>query len=543
MTEAGETSGMFRSGSISVTDTTKPVVNDGRLSWGRGDTLEARYGDVNSVDTTSDTALALEIATVGKVIFYEDTLYVDDVDTYLTVDRLYVAVHDTDENRNPQLRDTVSVIVYVGNDVNGMILDTETFILTESAETTGVFTDNSGRILTDTVAPAVGDGMLSWGLSDTLFVKYSDITGTTEDTFDTALALQASTDGIVQLYEDANYTDDVDTYLTRDAMFMVVYDTDENRNPAAVETVTVTVYVGNGTAEGADALGLVIDTETLRLTEVGETTGIFRSGSVMLTDTTKPVVNDGRISWGRGDTLYASYLDANDVTDTGFDTALALEIATTGKVIVYEDANYVDDVDTYLTRDAMYIAVHDTDENRNPQLKDTVSVTVYVGNGALEGGDASGLVLDTQTLTVTESGETTGVFQSGAIALTDTEKPVVENSRVSWGRGDTLSVTYKDITGTSEDTVDTALALEIASVARLQIFENAGYSDDVDTFLTRDQMLVVVSDTDENRNPQLRDTISVVVYVGNGSPGGGATGLVIDTDRLTLTETSETSGI
>jgi hypothetical protein len=50
-------------------------------------------------------------------------------------------------------------------------------------------------------------------------------------------------------------------------------------------------------------------------------------------------------------------------------------------VIFYEDANYGDVVDTYLTRDVAYIAVHDTDENRNPQLKDTVSVTVYVGNG------------------------------------------------------------------------------------------------------------------------------------------------------------------
>ena len=47
-----------------------------------------------------------------------------------------------------------------------------------------------------------------------------------------------------------------------------------------METIAVTVSVGNG---GQD--GIVMDTQTIILNEAGETSGVFRSGSVVLTDT------------------------------------------------------------------------------------------------------------------------------------------------------------------------------------------------------------------------------------------------------------------
>ena len=42
---------------------------------------------------------------------------------------------------------------------------------------------------------------------------------------------------MVQIYENSLYTDDIDTLLVRDAMFIVVFDTDENRQPQTVETI------------------------------------------------------------------------------------------------------------------------------------------------------------------------------------------------------------------------------------------------------------------------------------------------------------------
>lgn len=52
---------------------------------------------------------------------------------------------------------------------------------------------------------------------------------------------------------------------------------------AAADTVRVSVYVGNG-SPNAQA-GLVLDTETLVLNEAGETSGVFRSGAVVVEDT------------------------------------------------------------------------------------------------------------------------------------------------------------------------------------------------------------------------------------------------------------------
>jgi len=53
------------------------------------------------------------------------------------------------------------------------------------------------------------------------------------------------------------------TYATGDAIFIQVTDFDQNLNPALPDTLTVTVQVGNG------------DSETLRLTETGPSTGVF----------------------------------------------------------------------------------------------------------------------------------------------------------------------------------------------------------------------------------------------------------------------------
>src|SRR3989338_8857175 len=323
-------------------------------------------------------------------------------------------------------------------------------------------------------------------------------------------------------------------------MHVWVMDTDENRNPQMRDTVQVTVYVGNSYSEGGYAQGLVLDTDAITLTESSETSGIFRSDTVNLTDTKWPVVNDGVVSWGRADTLHVLYSNV---------TALALEIATTARAVLYEDAAYGDEVDTYFTRDFLYVAVHDTDENRNPQAKDTVQVVVYIGNGTAEGTASSGieaaaLVIDTQTLVLTESGETTGIFQSGAIPLTDTEKPVVENSRLSWGKSDTLHVTYTDVTGASETASDTALALEIPTAVAMQLYRDANYSDDVDTYLTRDVLYLAVYDTDENRNTHFNYSVQVTVYVGNNSIEGPDTrALILDTQTLVLTESGETTGV
>ncbi|MEK6536326.1 MAG: hypothetical protein AABZ63_02435, partial [Actinomycetota bacterium] len=446
-------------------------------------------------------------------------------------------------NRNPQAKETITITVYASA---GGLKDTETITLTESGETTGIFRSGAISIVdSDTAGQFVNNGRIGpTATGDTLHATYTDANGTAETRSDTALTVAlASTASLTEIFEDAGFTDVVDTLLTRDVMYIQVSDTDENNAGGTAETVYVTVYVGNGTAEGGYAASLILDTDIVVLTENGASNGSFRSVAVVVSDTIVPVVNDGRVSWGRNDTMFVIYNDENDVTDTSTDTALALEIATGATVTFYEDAGFTDGVDTYLTnKDVAYVEVVDRDENRNPNLKDTVTVTVYVGNGTNEGTSA-GLVLDTETLLLTESGETTGAFRSGAVALVDTEVPVTQNGKIAWGRGDTLHAAYTDVLGTSETASDTALALEIVSSSLTQIFEDGAFTDEVDTLLTRDILYVQVTDTDENRNPQSKDTVSVTVYVSNATGGGGAAGLVLDTEVLTLSEAGETGGV
>ncbi|MBI4179621.1 T9SS type A sorting domain-containing protein, partial [bacterium] len=539
LTETGETTGIFRSSAIAIIDTEFPLTSqNGRLALGLGDTLHVAYTDSNdATDVSVDTALVVDVPSASVAEFYEDAAFQDAPDTFLPRnDVVYIQIHDTDENRNPQSRDTVTVTVFVGNGLAeagglGLVIDTEVFILTEAGETSAMFR-SAAILLADTEYPIqVQNGRLTVGLDDTIHLAYTDSNFAADADFDTIHIVDAPVASVTQIFEDAGYSDEVDTLSTRDVLYAQVMDTDENRNPQAKDTVRVTVFVAD------HAAGLIIDTEVLILTEGGETTGTFRSGEVVVTDTTVPSVNDGVVSWGRSDTIHVRYEDVNS-PDTTSDTALAVEIVTVAQVLFYEDALITDPVDTYLTRDVMYLAVHDTDENLNPQARDTVTVTIYAGNGVSEGVNAGGLVLDTQTLVLTESGETTGVFLSDTITLTDTEFPVVENGRISWGRGDTMHVVYVDQTGVTESVFDTALAIEIPTKTFVQFYEDSGFIDDVDTYLTRDEMYIEVRDTDENRNPQLRDTVLVTVTVGNDTDGQ-----VIDVDTFVLTETSETSGV
>ncbi|OGH64005.1 MAG: hypothetical protein A3I06_11750 [Candidatus Lindowbacteria bacterium RIFCSPLOWO2_02_FULL_62_12] len=535
LTESAETSAVFRSDTVVLTDTLYPAVEDGRVSWGRQDTIHVKYVDVHtSTDSSADTALAIEIPTVARAVFYEDTAYGDEVDTFYTRDVTYIAVHDTDENRNPQMKDTVQVTVFVGNgttegtlsagiSLEGLVIDTQTLVLTESGETSGVFLSDA-LALTDTEFPVVENTRMSWGRTDTLHVTYTDITGLSEVAVDTALALETGTRMAIQLYEDSAYTDDVDTYLTKDVMYILVQDTDENRNPHVKDTIFVVVRVGN------DTNSEIVDSETIILTESSETGGIFLSGAIVLTDTVSPVPGDGILSWGLNDTTHVLYVDATDGTDVGFDTALAIEIRTPARVVLYEDQAFGDEVDTYFTRDYLYVAVHDTDENRNPQSVETTTVTVFVSDNAYN------IIIDTEVLLLTESGQTTGIFRSDTVVLTDTKLPLAGDGIISWGRSDTLHVAYTDPNFGTDTAFDTALALEITTAESVAFFA----FDNGDTFLLPDTMGLEVSDIDANLNPQTRDTVLVYVTSWNANRTDK---ILIDTETIVLTETSETSGV
>ena len=124
------------------------------------------------------------------------------------MDVALIQVIDTDENRNPQIKDTVTVRVRVGNAGTGSfgsIVDAEdTWVLTETGETTGIFRGSALNLL-DTIAGGANNGQLQVGLDDTLHLRYVDANSGGDDQSDTALIVDAPTAAVVIQFYDTTF--------------------------------------------------------------------------------------------------------------------------------------------------------------------------------------------------------------------------------------------------------------------------------------------------------------------------------------------------
>ncbi|MGA9162955.1 MAG: hypothetical protein WBZ31_00745, partial [Thiobacillus sp.] len=86
-----------------------------------------------------------------------------------------------------------------------------------------------------------------------------------------------------------------------DPVFIRVTDPDQNLNPAAPETISVTVTTASG------------DSETLTLTETGNSTGVF-TGYIQ-SSSSATTANNCTLEFSANQTLDASYTDPADATD------------------------------------------------------------------------------------------------------------------------------------------------------------------------------------------------------------------------------------
>src|SRR3989338_1619475 len=101
-------------------------------------------------------------------------------------------------------------------------------------------------------------------------------------------------------------------YKSADTVYITITDADENINGTAKDTLTVTLMAAEG------------DSETVTLTEVDNTMGVFR-GSIASAKAVH-TKSDGTIQANADTTLTVSYTDAQDAftnTDTALFTAVA----------------------------------------------------------------------------------------------------------------------------------------------------------------------------------------------------------------------------
>ena len=98
------------------------------------------------------------------------------------------------------------------------------------------------------------------------------------------------------------------SYTPDEFVYVRVVDLDENTDPNVAETITVVITGSGG------------DTETVTLTETGPNTGIF-TGGLPSSSTVTGTSGNGTLYALPGAVLVVNYVDNDDPTDTGSDTA------------------------------------------------------------------------------------------------------------------------------------------------------------------------------------------------------------------------------
>ncbi|MEW5797299.1 MAG: hypothetical protein AB1772_13215, partial [Candidatus Zixiibacteriota bacterium] len=529
VTESYETSGVFVTHDpyvigLMTSDTLGVAVGDGILSVTDDDTVVVRYQDLERPgEIAEDTIMVMQRPTQSVVSLVRATG--GSPDTFLIGDQMYIVITDKDRNDSPAVKDTI--VLTLTSRVLG--LDTEILVMTETTETSGVFSDTlgvaglQGHLISDTLGRE-GDeddsfGILSVGESDVIMVYYLDteyflVTGMIDQSTDTALAVQPLTavEGYYGKLPDFTPTD---SYVIGEEMAVVLTDFDQNNNPRLSETIVITLR------------SLVApDTEVIILTERSDTAGVF-TFTMRLSDTEGYSIGDSMLISADPDTARLDYRDDDDPTGDTILYARLYQDTTVG-FIEYVDTLAVP-VATYRINDSMFLILTDLDKNNKPRTAETVFVTVFSSIGQ-----------DTEIFYLTETTETSGVFTNvpsfvpsiGGIPTSNFDGAGILDSRLLVGRLDTVTTRFDDFEPSGGDSVIRIIIMQESPTA-----SSANFVDSRNLFtkaiLAEDTVTMIVTDLDQNEDPRNLDTVIVTIY----NPGGR------DTEIIVLTENGLRTGV
>ncbi len=177
-------------------------------------------------------------------------------------------------------------------------------------------------------------------------------------------------------------------------------------------------------------------------------------------------------------------------------------------------------VNGYYVGSGIYVAVNDPDENENHSAQESVNVTV---SDATTG--------DSETLTLTETGNDTGVFRNTtALPSNDNATGAPGNGILETQAGNTIKASYTDPDYSADKSSDTATMLALGS--SLTTFTDADGAEVNGYLIGADPIYVTVIDADENTNPAGRQAVSAIISDTN-------TG---DSETLALLETGDDTG-
>jgi hypothetical protein len=291
------------------------------------------------------------------------------------------------------------------------------------------------------------------------------------------------------------------------------------------------------------------DDETITLTETENDSGIFTgcttavapsAPACLLTRDTGPQSdNDGYLEVASGDTVYVSYTNASSQTVT--DEADIVEPCeayiqfTRANGLPSDNFEITDDPGT---SDQLYVTITLPEANTDPGSAQTIQVILHgtQGNGTCSISIGTSCTIDSdcpdyatgetcdnldkQTLTLTETGDDTGVFRNATGLETQISDGTITSEDDLWEDVDQGVVTAEfDPSSYSICTtiVSTSASLFYIAAAGRVYFTNSAGTLDVDLYTPGDEVFVKVVDENACSTPGPPDTLTVTVESSFGS--------------------------
>jgi hypothetical protein len=525
--ETGASTGRFRNVGAFPMRVALPIGSNGVLESADGSILSANFRDPDDGELVTAFATARRGTDPGanRIARFTNVAGTT-VATFDIADAgnpVFVTIEEPDANLNATVADSVTVTI---RDTNPAQPESLVLVATEInlangqlATNTGVFRNVTG-VLSRLATPPLINNTLEVLADDFLTIDYRPRSGLPPTVPVQPAQMKIKPGNSTLTFSDATGTPRSQFTIGAQPLFVTLTDADENRNPGLAETAVVSlISTITGDVEG-----------TVTLVETGPNTGVFRNATGVPTLIAAAANNDGRVQTAAGAIVTANYTDRDDANDRSVATAQMLQEELPATRLEFRTgtgpgATTTSTYQVFTTgRDQAFLILEDRDANTNPLTVQSVPLSLV----------ASGTPLaDTETVTLSETGANTGVFESTAGVPIDIAPAAPANGRAETRDGGGLLATYRD----PENPGDFLQAVATVSIGRLPVTtvffsDSAGVNKP--TFIAGvDAVFISVNDRDQNRNPAARDTVRVTL-------SSLATG---DTLPINLTETDVSTGI
>ncbi len=483
LTETAPGSGIFSGALSTVYAAGSGTSYNGVMTVRAGASIETTYIDTLNADGGVTSHYATTVVNGGQsgvISSFPTTIIPGDTVTFQLIDR--------DIDTDPLALDTIALTL-----INPGTSETELITLTETGNSTGVFSDTVTTVFSLTAGPSGNDEAVSVFAGNTLTVTYHDILAS-DGGSSIITASTAVTGG-----HTASFLSSPAAITPGQSVTFTLREPDFNNDSTVAETHVITAV---NTATG--------ETESVTLTETDVDTGIF-TGAIATVFGLAAGANDSAIMDIRsGNVITAQYTD--HLTSNGGTAAFV----TTTPVYGGSDSQLSAIPLAIVPGDAVTFTLMDADLNSNSSIAETIHLTAY--------NSSTG---ESETLAMVETSANTGIFTVNVPTVFSLSAGASGDGIFSIRAGAALTMSY----------TDTLTANGGASVLNAAASVIGGHDSHVDiapsSLRPGDGLAITLEDGDLDANPLYPDTVDfLVTNTVNG-----------ENETITLGETGVSTGI